>query len=123
MSCSVDQLEENGYKVVSAGVMAPVGAPPTPEAVEACRQERVDISGHRAQQLTREMLDDAALVLVMDGSHHRAVLRLNPQVADRVLPLDADAEITDPLGLSLEHYQKYSEQISRCVKQRLDEFF
>ncbi len=63
-------------RVESAGLAALVGRPADPAAVRLLADRGVDISGHRARQLTPDLLADFDLVLVMEVAqqHHLEML-------------------------------------------------
>jgi protein-tyrosine phosphatase len=71
-------------QVRSAGLGALVGMPADEMAVRLLREREIDISGHRAKQLTREMCDGSDLVLVMEQAQRTRVERLYPQARGRV---------------------------------------
>ena len=71
-------------RVESAGLGALVGRPADPIAVELLAERAIDISAHRARQLTPELLASAELVLVMETAHQRDVERLMPSTRGRV---------------------------------------
>lgn len=70
--------------VASAGIAALVGRPAEPEVQTLLRARGLDVSGHRARQLTAELLRDFELVLVMEERHERAVHQLVPGSRGRV---------------------------------------
>ena len=57
------------FDVSSAGTSAWNGAPASDGALLVALEHGVDLSGHRARQLTREIIADQDVVLVM-GPHH-----------------------------------------------------
>lgn len=73
-----------GGSVESAGIAALVGRPAEPHAVEAVARRGVDISGHRARQLTPELVAAADVVLVMDDAQRRWLERLSRSARGRV---------------------------------------
>jgi len=123
LGCSVDQLEEKGYKIISAGSAAFDGASASPESIEVCREGQADISEHRSGALTAGLLNQADLIYVMDNSHLRAVERIAPDAANRTCLLAEDGEIGDPIGMPLERYRQCGQQIAAEVRKRLEEFF
>ena len=118
--CPVDQLDEKGYKALSAGVMACNGTPASPEAIMACREKGIDISGHQARLLTDNLLNEADYIFVMDTSHYAAVQRLSQQAISRTALLAIDREIDDPIGMPLDTYRRCLEQIACGVDEQLD---
>jgi protein-tyrosine phosphatase len=75
--------------------------PATATAQQAARKRGFDISGHRSQPLTRDLVEEADLVVAMEDRHRRAVLDLAPG-AD-VMLLD-EGGVPDPIGGSLDDY-------------------
>ena len=59
--------------VESAGLGALVDWPASEHAEVLLRERGVDISAHRAQQLTPELVQKADLILVMEAGHKRAI--------------------------------------------------
>jgi len=107
----------------SAGTHATDGLPASPDAVAACREIGVDIHDHRSRRLTREMLAQSDLVLVMEGEHRRAVLELDPKAAGRVHLLGEFASgpdgpgVADPLGQGAARYHETLLLLERLLAQ------
>jgi len=123
LSCSVDQLLEKGYKVVSAGVMAYSGASASPEAVRVCRDAGQDITAHRARPLTAQVISEADYIFVMTDAHRQAVMALLSEAEPRTALLGGAVEIADPMGGSLDDYRRCAEQIELGLTERLSEIF
>ena len=73
-----------GFQVASAGLSALAGHPADPHAVALLAERGIDLSSHRARQLTPEFLAGADLVVVMEQGHEDAVHRLAPQSRGKV---------------------------------------
>src|ERR1051325_11191398 len=56
-------------EVVSAGVHAVRGHPPSLYAVQVCEEEGADISGQRSQPLSSSLVDRATHIFAMTGAH------------------------------------------------------
>jgi protein-tyrosine phosphatase len=86
--------------VQSAGLAAVVGHPADPEAVALLSARGLDLTAHRARQLTPAMLARADLVLVMDAGQRHHVERLSPAARGRVHRLGrfGHFDIPDPYG-------------------------
>jgi protein-tyrosine phosphatase len=73
-----------GSEVASAGIAALVGHP-ADELAQALMHERgLDVAGHRAQQLTPELLSRHELVLVMEEGQQKAIERQVPSARGKV---------------------------------------
>jgi protein-tyrosine phosphatase len=98
-------------KILSAGIVAPIGAPPSANAVRAMNAVGVDISAHRSRYLTTALLENALAVFVMTRAHAAALPHLAadaPQPPVRLmrdfLPDGTNKEIPDPFGGALGEY-------------------
>ncbi|HET8748401.1 MAG TPA: low molecular weight protein-tyrosine-phosphatase [Ramlibacter sp.] len=87
-----------GWRVQSAGLNALVGAPADEIAVDLLRERGLDISGHRAMQITRRMCVESDMVFVMSREQRRELESLYPEICGRVFRLGehADRDIPDP---------------------------
>ena len=82
----------------SAGLGALVGAPADEMAVQILRERGIDISSHRAIQITRQMCHQADLVLVMNDAQRASVQAMYPAARGRVYRLGeyTKRDIPDP---------------------------
>jgi len=117
-------LEETGsfpLVVESAGVRAPEGSGPTPEALTVCAEVSIDISAHKAQQLNSTMIHRASLILVMEGWQVDEVLNLVQSASVKTLLLGSFSprghfvEIPDPIGKPISNYRTCLRQITDSV--------
>jgi len=107
----------------SAGTHGLDDQPAAPFAIEAAAEMGVDISGHRARSLDREMVSQADLILVMEPFHREIVARAVPlEESDRIRLL-ADFEtprqsetIDDPYNHSLKVYRACLSRIRDCLE-------
>lgn len=113
--------DQPGVEVGSAGVYAGNGQPASGEAVQAMKTIGLNLSGHRSRALTAEMIEKVDQIYTMTESHRQAVLAQAPHAVDKVQRLDPKADISDPIGGSLEIYQDTAEQIQRALEFRLKE--
>ena len=113
----------NDFRVVSAGVGAVEGLPPSEHAVRALRELGIDISKQRSRMLTPEIVDEADYIFGMTHSHVDTILILYPQAAEKTFllrefdeTLDAyENDICDPIGGSLETYRACRDQIEQGI--------
>lgn len=89
-----------GTRVESAGLGAPVGQPADPHAVELMSERGLDITTHRARQLTAKMLEDFPIVLVMDAGHRELMSSRFRAARDRTWRLGewSEFDVPDPIG-------------------------
>lgn len=95
-----DRLGRRGVTVVveSAGIAALVGRQAEPIAQALMSERGIDISGHRARQLTPEIIRSFELVLVMDAAQQREVEAILPSARGRVHRIGrwGDFDVPDP---------------------------
>src|SRR5258708_21003178 len=77
----------NDFRVLSAGVGAVEGAPPSEHAVRALKELGIDISMQRSRMLTSEVVQQADYIFGMTHSHVDAVTLLYPQAPDKTFLL------------------------------------
>src|SRR5213596_4045039 len=110
-------------EVVSAGVHAVRGQPPSLYAVEVCAEAGVDISNLRSQPLTAALVNRATHIFSMTGAHLETIQTLFPQGAEKSFLLREFEEpgttvwrdVPDPIGLGREVY----EDCARIIKNAL----
>ncbi|HWP47678.1 MAG TPA: low molecular weight protein arginine phosphatase [Candidatus Limnocylindrales bacterium] len=100
-------------RVISAGTWAYPNTTSTPEAIQAALEKGVDISGHRARPLSREIIQEASLILTMNEDHKWEVVRLVPEALEKTFVLTEFSNNTlkkggvqDPYGGLLEDYRR-----------------
>ncbi|MBO8129408.1 MAG: low molecular weight protein arginine phosphatase [Peptococcaceae bacterium] len=111
-------------EVMSAGVFALPGTPATEEAVEALSDDGIDISGHRATLLTKELIKEADLVLTMTAEHRRMVREMVPEYSNKIFTLAEYAgvggDLPDPFGQPLTVYREYAGRLRGLVGAALE---
>ena len=75
------------YRVLSAGLGAMDGQPPSAHAVEAVKELGIDISYQRSRMLTPELVAQADYIFGMTHSHVDTVMLLYPQAAEKTFLL------------------------------------
>ena len=112
---------DSDWKVASAGVAAPLGAPASIEAVQVCRDINVDLLPHRSQPVTHELLEASRWIVVMTSYHRDILVDLHPQCAPRIRLLKSFgfsggiSDIPDPIGGSVEVYRTVRNLIESAI--------
>jgi protein-tyrosine-phosphatase len=102
---------EISLEVQSAGLAAFAGVPAAPEAIEACREKGIDISGHQSQPLSKTLVMESDWILTMTGKHKEMIVKKMPTLEAKVSLLSEFAglgmeDVEDPVGQPLESYRK-----------------
>src|SRR5580765_7504691 len=111
------------YRVLSAGLGAMEGQPPSPYAVQAVRELGIDISNQRSRMLTPELVETADFIFGMTHSHIDTVMLLYPHAAEKTFLLREfdetldpfEKDISDPIGGSYEIYLNCRDQIEQGI--------
>lgn len=119
LECGVDELDKKGYKFISAGVVGLSGLPASQQAIASCSARGIDITGHRSQGLTRQLIEDSDFIYVMDSTHRERVLELSGEAADRCELLAENQGIADPLGQGSEFYNRCAGLIEEAIRKRI----
>lgn len=101
-------LTAKGKQVSSAGLQALVNHAADEHTVLLAKADGVDLSQHKARQLTRDMLADADLILTMEQRHLEDISKMAPQARGKTMLLGRwlnNREIPDPYRKSNEAFQ------------------
>lgn len=127
-----DMLKKYGVsgriEVSSAGVAVVEGSGPSKGAIEVMREYGIDLTGHRARQLTVEMLQHADLVLAMTTAHKNMIMTFaHCEGRDNVFTLHEFAtdgrgvnlDIVDPFGGNADTYRECANEIRLVLESAL----
>jgi RpiB/LacA/LacB family sugar-phosphate isomerase len=111
------------FRVLSAGLGALEGQPPSVHAVRALRELGIDISNMRSRMLTPQLVEEADYIFGMTHSHVDSVNVLFPQAVEKTFLLrefddtldDFEKDIGDPIGGSYETYAYCRDQIEQGI--------
>ena len=114
-----------GMDVSSAGTGAWDGAPVSEGAYLVGLERGLDLSAHRARLLTRELVEEADLVLTMARHHRARVDELGGEGRVFVLGEYAgregdEAEVSDPFGGDLEVYRDTCVELEALIEAAVD---
>ena len=119
--CTLEETEQRGVIVSSAGVSATPGGVAAPEAVDVMRTHGLDISRHESQPLSEKLVRHADLILALTNAHRQAIIRRWPEAAARTVVMRMDhTDIDDPIGAPAEVYTQCAQQIEAALRQRLE---
>jgi protein-tyrosine phosphatase len=120
-------VEENasGWRVESAGTWASGGQPAAEFSRQVMQERGLDISDHRSQSITRELMQSFDLILTMEKNHKEALRIEFPRCAERVYLLSEMSgdshDVDDPIGRSKADYQATADEIDRLIAEGFEE--
>ena len=103
-------------QVASAGVNAVAGRPAHPWAIAAACEFGVSLADHRARPLTREMLERADVIFVMDYQNQAQIIARYPEVSRKVMMLSAYAGLDYPFAEIRDPYYEDQGGTRRCYQ-------
>ncbi len=122
LGCAVDEVEDRGVIVMSAGISAMAGCSASPEAVRVMAQMGLKLSDHESRPLTDQLVRHADAIFAMTRSHRQVILAQWPEAAPRTRLLAVDeSDIADPIGGTPEHYRRSAAEIAAALETRVKE--
>jgi protein-tyrosine-phosphatase len=118
-------LKESGagkeWRVESAGTWALEGAAISSGSETVMQERSVDLSRHRARNVSHELLKSFDLVLTMERGHKEALRAEFPDLASKIYLLSEMAgyshDIRDPIGGPVEAYRECAQELTRLLIQ------
>lgn len=109
----------------SAGTNAEAGRPASDGAVLVALERDLDLTGHRARQLTPEIVAGADLILVMGPHHQERVEALGGTGKTHLLKAFSsrgsdDRPINDPFGADLSVYRATVDELDTDIRRAVD---
>jgi protein-tyrosine-phosphatase len=113
-----------GWEVSSAGTAPWDGAPASEGSYLICLEHGLDLSGHRARQITTDLVAGADLVFGMSPHHVERVVQLGGAGKAHLLGEFAGesgdaAEVADPFGGDLEDYRATYDRLVTLIEAAL----
>ncbi|MGA2774480.1 MAG: L-threonylcarbamoyladenylate synthase [Candidatus Omnitrophota bacterium] len=115
--------KRDDVEVISAGIILLGGLGASEGTKEVLSKAGLDVSGHRSQRVSKDIIRRSDLILVMEKIHEEEILKIAPDAKNRVFLLkefakirDDDLEIHDPLGHTLDYYENIYYIIKEAVE-------
>ena len=113
--------KQAGWKVASAGLFTGNGMAASQPAIEALREQALDLTPHRSRVATKDIIDAATLIVVMTATHSAELKRRFPEAQDRIYLLKSfdpgcdGGDIPDPLGGTIAQYRTIRDEIEAAL--------
>jgi protein-tyrosine-phosphatase len=115
-----DLGEHREFVAESAGTWGMDGEPASAYAIQMMRERNIDILAHRGRRFSREMMDQASVVIVMTLSHRdtliaefsksRSKIHMMSELNERMY------DINDPYGGSLDEYSYCAQELENLIE-------
>ena len=116
------QLPGGGdYCINSAGTWTKIGTPIHSQTIIEAHRFNVDVSQHKSQQVTADLLAQSDLVLVMEAGHKEAISLEFPQFKRKIHILSEVVDgipysIPDPFSAEGKHDRNISDELHALVE-------
>ncbi len=118
------QAEKTAWRIESAGVWAQTGLPAAEYTRLVLQGRGIDLSQHRSQRVTRELIHQFALTLTMEAGQKIALQAAFPECAGRTYLITElagqDWDIADPISCPLEDYEDTARELEDILDCHLD---
>ncbi len=112
--------EENDWIARSAGTWALEEQPASGHALTVMAERGIDLSSHRGRTVTRDMLAEADVVMVMTRNHRDALIAEFPSLRRKFHLMSELAgkqyDIADPYGASLSDYATCADELEKLIQ-------
>lgn len=103
---------ELDIRIESAGIFAQEGGNASENAVKAVEKYGIDLTGHRTQPVTEDLIKKSDIILTMTEAHKKL---LEPMADGKVYTLleysGSEGDIRDPYGGDLDEYEETAREI------------
>jgi protein-tyrosine-phosphatase len=138
---ALKEKNREDVEVLSAGIMMLGGLTATEEVKELLTREGIDVSAHRSQRVTQNMIKGSDIILVMEKLHEKRILQIVPEAKNRLFLLkefanpvrnthinslvkisngtkisDNNLDIADPIGRPYEFYAQTQGIIKEAIE-------
>nr|WP_229655841.1 low molecular weight protein arginine phosphatase [Pantoea sp. 201603H] len=121
LSSDLIKKEHLNLKVQSRGLnVVPKEISPEEGTVAVLKERGINISNHKATQLTEDDIKKSSLILTMTEEHKHKILAQNPQAKNKVFTLyeyttGKHEDLSDPYGKPLSAYRALEVQFDKLL--------
>lgn len=108
----------------SAGTLGLRDRPADPKSVKVCAEVKVDISNHKSQAITQDLVDWSTYILVMERRHASHLRKHFVGVDDKVMELgtfSGRSSVPDPIGGWTYKFRGCRKQIDKALRNFLQQ--
>jgi protein-tyrosine-phosphatase len=113
------------WLIESAGTWAEPGLVPPREVLNTMQKHGLDISQHRSQIISADLVQRFKLIIVMEPSQKEALMIEFPEISKRIYLLcelagfKVKIAVKDPIGKGLEEYNQTADLIENWIRKAL----
>lgn len=110
---------EGDWRVESAGTWGLEGEPAAAGSLAVMKNNGIDISGHRARSVSKDLLQAFDLILTMESGQKESIRMEFPEVSDRIFLLsemvNQKQDVDDPYGGVFSEYEHAADTIEEYL--------
>jgi len=115
---------EDHIEVESSGIWASDGQRAADLSQLVARENGLDLSSHRSQSVTPQLIKSSDLILCMTPSHERDLLNIFPHFDNKIFTLKEyghkvppqNSAVADPIGMNLNFYRHIFQEIKSEIE-------
>ena len=109
-------------EVLSCGISASEGIPPSSEVVGLLLKEGINVSQHTSQRINKHLIRSSDIIIVMEKRHRETVIGMEALAINRIFLMgnflkDYQDDIPDPIGRP----SQYFEEVFYLIKEAIEE--
>jgi len=118
-------FDDNGLDLIadSGGVFAADGASASAHSVSVAKKLGLDLAGHKAKKISREIIHEAAVVVCLTMGHKAHLVENYPEHTGKIFTFGELSEdcgdVSDPFGGDFAIYEKCAAQIKLYIEKIL----
>jgi protein-tyrosine phosphatase len=119
--------QNKNIEIYSCGTYADNGDVATNEAIQTMQRYNVDLTNHRATNITKSKIKEMDLILCATLNHKNMVIKMFPELAPKTFTMKEyagypqnDLDISDPWGYGINVYEECAKEISDCLNVIID---
>ena len=116
--------EADDWWIDSAGVSAFDGEQATNNTRVVAAERGLDLSSHRSELTSRDVVERFSLVLVMEDRHRTMLREAFPELSERIYLLTemtgGTDDVHDPIGTDIANYRAMADEVNSILMEGLD---
>lgn len=128
LNAEVKPEEHDNWRISSAGTWTKSGSPIHAQTIEDASHFGLDVRGHSSRQVSRQLLAEHDLVIVMETGHKEALVIEFPDQSGKISLLSEVVDgltydIPDPFSLEGRHDRDVASELKKIIKRGHEKIF
>lgn len=110
---------QRGWIVQSAGTWGESDLPASQNAMMVLKTRGIDLNGHKSKIISTDLIEQADLILTMEGGHKEALQIEFPLKKDKIIQfselIEEEFDIEDPMGQPMDRFERTAKEIEMLL--------